>query len=279
VLLETLRALAVQDHRAFDVLVVEQSANVDPALERLLDREGWRLMRDRGRGVARARNLGWRAVDAEWVVYMDDDVLPEPGWAAGLSRVLEENAGAAVVMADTPAQGVPDGDYLVVSAFPIEREEVRRGRWLRPWLIGFTLNQAFRRSALEAMGGFDERLGAGAPRFPSSADMDINYRLLRAGEHALLTPAARAHHNQWRPLPELGPHYERYMRGWCGFSMKHVRSGDVVGGAWLWLLGLEDLVRMLGSGVRRRSGVRLRIAAYKLRGMVAGTVGGLLYRW
>ncbi len=41
---------------------------------------------------------------------------------------------------------------------------------LRPWLIGFTLNQAFRRSTLEQLGGFDERLGAGAPDFPSSAE-------------------------------------------------------------------------------------------------------------
>ncbi len=85
---------------------------------------------------------------------------------------------------------------------------------LRPWLIGFTLNQAFRRSTLEQLGGFDERLGAGAPDFPSSADMDINYRFLRCGGIAALAPAAAATHDQWRTLAELGPQYERYMRGW-----------------------------------------------------------------
>ncbi len=69
------------------------------------------------------------------------------------------------------------------------------GRWLRPWLIGFTLNQAFRRSTLEQLCGFDERLGAGAPDFLSSEDMDmdINYRFLRCGGIAALAPAPPRH--------------------------------------------------------------------------------------
>jgi GT2 family glycosyltransferase len=279
VLLETLDALAAQDDRGFKTVVIDQSDTVDPAVERAVAREGWRLVHDEGRGVARARNLGWRSAETDWVVFLDDDVLPEPAWAGGMARAMAAHPDAAVIMGDTPAMGVPPGDYPIVSAFPVEREEVRRGRWLRPWLIGFTLNQAFRRTALERMGGFDERLGAGAPRFPSSADMDLNYRLLRSGEHAFLTPAARAHHNQWRDLDALGPHYERYMRGWSGFAMKQVRTGDVLGGLWLWSLGLHDFARMLASALRRRSLLRLRIAAAKARGLVVGTATGVAERW
>jgi len=39
------------------------------------------------RGPAAARNAGWRAAGAEWVAFLDDDVVPEPDWA---QRLLED---------------------------------------------------------------------------------------------------------------------------------------------------------------------------------------------
>ncbi len=38
-------------------------------------------------GPAAARNVGWRASDAEWVAFLDDDVIPHPDWPA---RFLED---------------------------------------------------------------------------------------------------------------------------------------------------------------------------------------------
>jgi GT2 family glycosyltransferase len=276
----TLEALAGQDDPDFAVLVVDQSARPGEGCEDLLRRAGWTLRHDQGQGLSRARNIAWRASTTEWIVFLDDDVVPDPGWSAGLRRAVDARPGPSIVMADTPAGGTPGGDLeLAVTAFPIEREDVRQGRWLNPWEIGFTLNQGFRRSALERVGGFDERLGAGGKPFQSADDMDLNYRLLRAGESALLTPAARAHHLQWRGPEDLVGHYEGYMHGWCGFAMKQLRTGDVAGGLWLWALGLEDLLRMAASAVRRRSLLRLRIAGGELRGFVAGTARGLACRW
>ena len=69
------------------------------------------------------------------------------------------------------------------------------------------------------------------------------------------------------------------MNGWNGFAMKHLRQHDVKGGLWLWTLGLEDVARMAGSALRRRSLLRLHVAAYKLEGLVIGTVRGLLAPW
>ena len=280
ILVNTLEALAAQRERDFAVTVVDQSVVTGPELERRIATEpGWRLVHDEGRGVARARNIGWRTAESEWVVYMDDDVVPEPGWSQGLRAAIAGHPEAAVVMGHTPAANVPGEDYLTVSAFPVEEEAVLGGRWLRPWLIGFTLNQAFRRSTLEQLGGFDERLGAGAPDFPSSADMDINFRFLRAGGLAALAPAAAARHDQWRSWAELGPQYERYMRGWAGFATKHLRQGDVLGGLWLWQIGFRDFARMAASALRRRSQIRLRVAGHKARGLAVGTWKGLTYPW
>jgi GT2 family glycosyltransferase len=280
-LARTLDALEAQSERNFAVIVVDQSASPDVELARRAAREpGWSLVRDREPGVARARNIGWRAADSEWIVYLDDDVVPATAWARGLRDAITRYPAASIVMGHTPAGGDEDDDYLTVSAFPVEAERVITGcRWVRPWLIGFTLNQAFRRSTLARLGGFDERLGAGAPVFPSSADMDINFRFLREGGVAVLAPAAAATHEQWRTPAELGPQYERYMRGWTGFALKHVRQGDVLNGLWLWQLGLRDVARMAASALRRRSWLRLRVASHKVRGLAVGTWRGLTYPW
>lgn len=43
-----------------------------------------------GRGPAAARNLGWQAADTEWVVFLDDDVLPHGDWAERLADDLRQ---------------------------------------------------------------------------------------------------------------------------------------------------------------------------------------------
>ncbi len=125
----------------------------------------------------------------------------------------------------------------------------------------------------------DERLGAGAPDFPSSEDMDFNYRFLRAGGVAFVTPRIRVHHEQWRAGGELASHFRGYAQGWSGFAMKHLRHGDVLGGVWLWSLGVLDAARMLASALRRRSTFRLRAAGFKFEGLAKGTAKGLVYPW
>ncbi len=276
-------ALAAQRDHCFGLLVVDQSDVPNPDLrERLASDPSAAVIDDVGRGLSRARNIGWRSTETSWVVYIDDDVVPEPEWAGEMRDAIDRHPGASIVMGNTPGRSSPDQadqEYLTVSEFLIDREQELRGRWVRPWFIGFTLNQAFRRSTLEELGGFDERLGAGAPDFPSSDDMDMNYRFLRGGGTAALSPAARAYHTQWRPREALGPHYEGYMRGWCGFAMKHLRRGDVAGGLWLWSLGFADFARMTASSVRRRSRLRFTISWHKARGLAVGTATGLVYPW
>src|SRR5207237_748162 len=41
-----------------------------------------------GAGPAAARNAGWRQAQAEWVVFLDDDVLPAHDWPARLVHDL-----------------------------------------------------------------------------------------------------------------------------------------------------------------------------------------------
>jgi GT2 family glycosyltransferase len=276
----TLGALRRQSLRDFEVIVVDQSDRSGPRTASQ-DRLGPRLrvVRDAGRGLSRARNLGWRAASTEWIAYLDDDCLPEPGWAAELARALARRPEASIVSGHVGERRPSKGEYLRVSVFEVDRERMRHGRWTRPWEVGLGVCIAIRRRALLELGGFDERLGAGTTDFPAAEDMDFNYRLLRSGGAAYATPEPRAVHDQWRAPAELGPLYRGYMAGWCGFAMKHLRGGDVLGGVWLWWAAAVDSLRMLASSLRRRSRLRFVVACWKLRGLAGGTVKGLRAGW
>lgn len=230
------------------------------------------------RGLSAARNAGWRAVTTPWVIYLDDDVVPEPGWLTALLTALGHHPDVGIVSCDVRAPAHEAVDALAVTEHRVSEETRLQGRWLRPWMIGFTLCTAFRRTTLERLGGFDERLGPGTP-FPSAEDMDLNYRFLRAGGVAFAASRPRAVHEQWRVADELPAHFHGYMVGWTGFAIKHLRQGDISGGVWLWSLGLVDLLRMTASAVRRRSGIRWRVAQAKGHGLLQGTVAAARQRW
>ncbi len=261
-------------------MVVDQSPVVNYRLQQRADVDDrLTVLRQEGHGASRARNLAWRRVTTEWVVFLDDDCRPDPDWAEAISAALVACPNAGFVSGEITGAEVSTTEHLPVTTCHVGEERARSGRWTLPWDIGFTASCAIRRSTLQRLGGLDDRLGAGAPDFPSAEDMDFNYRFLKAGGVAFVTPRIRVHHEQWRAGEELASHFRGYAQGWSGFAMKHLRGGDVIGGLWLWSLGVLDLARMLTSALRRRSLFRLRVAASKLQGLVKGTAKGLVYPW
>ncbi|HTV74206.1 MAG TPA: glycosyltransferase [Candidatus Acidoferrales bacterium] len=110
--------------------------------ERLRTRAGFAA------GPASARNIGWRASRATWVVFLDDDVIVDPDWREALARDL-----AAVSREAAGSQGVVRVP-LPVGRRPTDWERnvasLETARWI-------TADMAYRRDVLQLVGGFDER--------------------------------------------------------------------------------------------------------------------------
>jgi GT2 family glycosyltransferase len=262
------------------LIVVDQGPAPNGALaDRAAADRRMRVLHDSGRGLSRARNLALAAVDSDWIAFVDDDCLVDEGFGAALIAEIAVHRAADWVAGDVRAGGLGSADDLPpVTTFPVDRPLARRGGRTLPGAIGFGVLFCVRRSTAERLGGWDERLGPGVPDLPAADDMDFNHRLLRSGGTAVLSPAVRAVHDQWRSTDEVVELQRGYSRAWAGFACKHLGRG-AGGGLRLWAWGLVDVLDMAASAARRRSALRARIALAKLHGLIQGTALGLRRRW
>lgn len=263
------------------VLVIDQGAAPDGALaERAGADARLHVIHDAGRGLSRARNLALSAAEGDWIAFVDDDCLVAEDFGAALLAEIAAHPTADWIAGDVRAgrSARGDDDLPPVTTFPVDRPLIRRGGRTLPGAIGFGVLFCVRRSTAARLGGWDERLGPGIPDLPAADDMDFNHRLLRSGATAVLSPAVRAVHDQWRSPDEVVELQGGYSRAWAGFACKHLGRG-AGGGLRLWAWGVVDILDMAASAARRRSPLRARIALAKLRGLVEGTALGLSRRW
>jgi histidinol-phosphate phosphatase family protein len=141
------------------------------------------VLRGRAAGPAAARNIGWRASDAAWVAFLDDDVVPDADW---LERLEDDIAQAP------PDAGGSQGHLRVPRVRgrrPTDWERNVAGLEQARWA---TADMAYRRAALRATGGFDER-------FPRAYREDADLALRVAGAGWRLVHGRRAVTHPVRP--------------------------------------------------------------------------------
>jgi histidinol-phosphate phosphatase family protein len=168
-----------------------------------------------GRGPAAARNAGWRAAEpAEWVAFLDDDVRVGPRWR---EQLMADLAGQPARVAGV--QGVI-GVPLPPDRRPTDWERGTAGLATARWI---TADMAYRRKALIATGGFDER-------FPRAfrEDADLALRLLE-GDWEL------------RPGDRMTTHPVRPASRWASLKAQAGNADDVL------------MSRLHGRGWHRRA--------------------------
>lgn len=174
-----------------------------------------RILTGHATGPAAARNTGWRAARAPWIVFLDDDVRPEPAWWRRLPADLAVPADVGGVQGQL---AVPMPGHRRPTDWERTTGGLGNGLWI-------TADMAYRRAALAAVGGFDER-------FPRAfrEDSELAHRI-RLGGWRLVRGERRVIH----PVRPEGP--------WVSLRAQRGNADDALlrrmyGPGWRDLLGV-----------------------------------------
>jgi GT2 family glycosyltransferase len=178
------------------------------------------------RGPASNRNCGAAMSSSPWLVFMDDDCIPDPGWLAAYLQAF----------ATHPDQPLFEGRTRADRARRSNTEEApinETGGYL------WSCNMAIRTGLFQGLQGFCES-------FPHAAleDVDFRLRLARQGHFATFVPQACVCH-PYRPRRGLA-HQRNHNASYAHLLKRHP---DLVR-ALSWRGILLDMARLLKAAAR-----------------------------
>ncbi len=222
----------------FEVIVVNDGSNDRTAA--IASDYGFRLISTENQGLASARNTGLQAATGEIVAYVDDDAWPDPHWltylAAAFLRTTHVGLGGPNIpppddglLADCVANA-PGGPIHVLLS---DREAEH--------IPG--CNMAYRKSALDAIGGFD-------PQFHAAGDdVDVCWRLQERGWTLGFSPAAVVWHHRRNSVRAYWRQQRGYGRAEALLEKKWPEKYNACGHlSWTGRLYGQGLDRRLGWG-------------------------------
>ena len=253
---DALTAIAAAVRPGDEVIVVD-SASTDPDVRTIAERAGVTYLRCDRPGASLARNRGAEVAGGDLVVFTDDDCRPLPGWTDAYARAFDSD---------------PRLDFATgaVVGPQISTEDVDAGPWLGaqdPAHFGHGANWACRRTAYDAVGGFDEAMGPGAP-MRAAEDHDLFWRLLVAGCRGRHVDDAVVEHPAWRSFRDMVATEWAYGIGTGALTIK-VRLSGTAGPTVRVRAWDQGLVKAAEAGRRNWKRPAIRHAVRSL-GVVAG---------
>jgi GT2 family glycosyltransferase len=170
---EAIETALAQEPAPLEVIVSDDGSSdeLDAALAEFEGRIA--VVRGPHRGVAAARNAGWRRASGDFVLFADADDVLLPGKLAALGRLGQMRPDLDLLATDMHFErdGRRAGSFSEVNPFPLRNQ---RATVLERC---FVVQPAFRRACLAEAGGFDESL-------PTGSDWDCVIRLVLGGSAA-----------------------------------------------------------------------------------------------
>lgn len=191
-----LESLSRVQYVSWSVVLVDQSDDdrtkiVAQSFVHRLPHLDYRHMLDRG--ASRARNAGIAYSTGDIIAFLDDDCTVTDVWLQQVTEAFRRHPQAALAFG--AVKGAPhDPKECFIPSFPIQREQVIRGKraFLRP--DGMSASMYLRRPTARQVGLFDALLGPGTQFSYGGEDNDYVYRCLVSGYSVLRTPSIVTQH-------------------------------------------------------------------------------------
>ena len=219
--------------RRIDFLVVDNAPPDESTREAVQAFSGIRYVVEPVPGLDFARNRALAATDRAWLAYVDDDAVIDQGWFTSLAEGIAATPGAGgftgpvlPLVLETDAQIRFEWAGGFGRGFRSQRvgpeqwgtRYIRREREGRDRGRHGVLDRFPRR-----VGGFDEALDTGPP-LPAGGDIDMFYRVIRAGCPLVYLPGLLVHHEHRRDLPGLASQYHSWGLALMALDRKNART-------------------------------------------------------
>ena len=222
-------------------VIVVDDASSDGTVERFgaCDEDVTMVARERNGGFAHACNDGAAAAgDAEYLVFLNNDTIPIPGWLDALVDEAREHGAAAVGSKLLYPNGTVQHAGITIGqdrwphnlyvGLPGEHDAVNRAKSLPAVTAACLL---IRRDAFEQAGGFDTAFLNGYE------DVDLCLRLGEEGHEVRYCPRSVLYH------------LESVTR-WADYSVRHTSDNDrLYAERWLDRVKPDDIEHYLADGL------------------------------
>jgi glycosyltransferase involved in cell wall biosynthesis len=162
---DCIRSILNQTYTDFEIVVIEEFDSIDKTQDIIKDFKDKRIRYFRNRkwlGLSKSRNLSVKCAKGNYLFFTDGDCVVSQDWIEQGLRLLT----------DTDCDGVEGKSYNVSddykSTFSDHTYKMKVGEFM-------TNNMAYKRSAVERVGGFDER-------YSFHEDRDLALRIQRFGK-------------------------------------------------------------------------------------------------
>ena len=217
--------------RQVEVVVVDNNPRSGKTPPVVAEFPGVRLISEKRRGLAYARNAGFLAATGDVLVCTDDDVSIPEGWLEHIVAPFVR-ADVMVVTGDVIPMELENEAQIHFETYGgLGRGEDRfevGGDWFESfrfkavptWELGATANAAFRASVLSdpAVGLMDEALGPGTPTGVGE-DAYLIYRILKAHYRLVYEPAAYVQHHHRATNKALRRQIFGYSKGHVAYQL------------------------------------------------------------
>jgi GT2 family glycosyltransferase len=233
VLVETIEYLLALSPPPAEIIVVDQTEQHEPGTAQQL--RAWHArgaihwVQRKEASIPKAMNAGLRCATQDIVLFLDDDIRPEPGLLT--SHLRAHTAHGDALIAGRVIQPWQEGvDFSADTGIHFAS---LRPAWMKEFMGG---NFSIQRQTALALGGFDENFVRVAYRF----EAEFAYRFLATGRRIRYEPAACLHHlkvaaggtrtfgdhlTTWRPDHAVGAYYYSLRTGaWLGFVTRPIRA-------------------------------------------------------
>jgi len=215
-------------HGPIRVLVIDNAPPDDRTREVAAAFPAVRYVLEPKPGLDFARNRAIEEAEGELLAFLDDDVTVDPGWLERLQDAWAANPDAGAFLGPILPMELETRAQIVferMGGFGKSFERIRYGSTLPDvetypvgaGIFGAGANMVFRLDVLRKLGGFDDALDTGAP-LPGGGDLDMFYRVARAGYALVREPGMLVFHQHRREYGKL----RRQMWTWGLGAMAYI---------------------------------------------------------